>query len=112
MPPIPVKLTPEELAVISMMRRNTYQEIIIQVQDKVIASVNQTLKYKRKKGGGLVAGVMKRAPLQPSAPFKLSNEEITIIKMVREKPFQQIAINIQNGDITSLNQTLKYRKIK
>ena len=110
MPPIPVKLTPEELAVISMMRRNSFQEINVQIQDKVITSVNHTLKYRRKKGGGLVAGTIKRAPLQAKGPLKLTSEEVVLVKMMRERPFQQININIQNGNIT-VNQTLKFRTI-
>jgi hypothetical protein len=106
-----LQLTPEELSIITMMRRNSYQEIEIQVQDSVITSVDQTLKYRRKKGGGLVGGVLNRAPLAAKRPAKFSIEEISIVKKIREKPFQKITVNIKNG-IDSIYQTLKFRKTK
>ena len=108
-PPIGIKLTPEESALITMMRRNSYQEIEIQVQDSVITSVDQTLKYRRKKGGGLVSGVTNRASLQMSKALKISKEEISIISKIREKPFQKVTIFIKNG-IDSVYQTLKFKK--
>jgi len=104
-----IKLVPEELALITMMRRNSYQEISVQVQDSVITSVDQTLKYRRKKGGGLVAGAANRAPLQAKKALNISKEEISIISKIREKPFQKITIYIKNG-IDSVYQTLKFKK--
>lgn len=110
--PAPLKLTPEELAVITMMRRNTYQSVTIQIQDNVITSVDQTLKYRRKKGGGLMAGTVNRASLSKAKQAALSPEEIAVIKMIREKPFQKITFNISNGLIEGVEQTLKFRKLK
>jgi len=107
---IGIKLTPEELALITMMRRNSYQEIAVQVQDSVITSVDQTLKYRRKKGGGLVAGVTNRAPLQMKKALKISKEEISVISKLREKPFQKITIYINKNGIDSIYQTLKFKK--
>ena len=108
-PQPPLTLTPEELIVITLMRRNTYQTIEVQVQDSVITSVDQTLKFRRKKGGGLAAGTPTRAALQK--PPKLGGEELQVIQRIREKPFQKVTINIKNG-IDSIFQTVKYRKTK
>jgi hypothetical protein len=110
-PPTSLQLTPEELSIITMMRRNSYQEIEIQVQDSVITSVDQTLKYRRKKGGGLIGGVLNRAPFVAANLGKLSIEEVSVIKKIREKPFQKVTVNIKNG-IDSIYQTLKFRKTK
>lgn len=108
-PPPQLNLTPEELAIISMMRRNNYQSISVQIQDNVITSVEQTQRFRRKKGGGLVSGVTNRTNLNKNKP--LSPEEISVIKMIREKPFQKIIFNITDGAIDGLEQTLKFRKI-
>jgi hypothetical protein len=40
----------------------------------------------------------------------LNQDEVDVIKMVREKPFQQITIQIKNSSIEVLNQTVKFRK--
>lgn len=110
-PPKPqgLKLTPEEISIITMIGRNSYQTIDIQIQDSVITSVDQTLKYRRKKGGGLVTGAVNRAPIQTSKPIKLSLQEVSVIQKLREKPFQKVTINIKNG-IDSIYQTLKFKK--
>lgn len=102
-----LKLSPEEIAVIAMIKRNTYQEIEIQVQDSVIVSVNQILKYKRKKDGGLIAGHVNK-PVNISM-LMLTPEETSLIKRVREKPYQQIVIKIRNSTIECIEQTVKYR---
>jgi hypothetical protein len=112
MPQLPIKLTPEELAVITMTRRNTFQSICVQVQDSVITSVDQTLKFRRKKGGGLVTGMLNRAAVAKSKVLKFSKEEIAVIKMIRDRPFQKITFNIVDGSIDGLEQTLKFRKLK
>lgn len=98
------------MAIITMMRRNSYQSIVVQIQDNVITSVEQTLKLRRKKGGGLVAGTVGRSAVVSAS--KLSPEEMAVIKMIREKPFQKITFNITNGGIEGLEQTLKFKKIK
>jgi hypothetical protein len=108
----PLKLAPEEIAIVTMMRRNAFQEIIIQVQDGVITSVNQIQKFRRKKGGGLVSGI-KSTTIKP--PLKLSAEEITIIKKLRSNSFQQLTIDIRPQDdgigvVEVINQTLKFRR--
>ncbi len=110
--PAPLQLTPEEMAVITMIRRNSYQSIAVQIQDSVITSVDQTLKFRRKKGGGLMAGTINRAALSKAKLLKLSPEEMSVIKMIREKPFQKISFNITDGAIDGLEQTLKFRKPK
>lgn len=104
----PLKLTPEEIAIITMVRKNSYQEINVQVQDSIIIFVNQILKFKRKKGGGLVFGNKPVINLKP--PLKLSNDELIIIKKLRDKPFQQIVISIKNGVVDAINQTVKFRR--
>lgn len=103
----PVQLNAEEIAIIGMMRRNSYQEICIQIQDSVIISVNQIIKYRRKRGGGLVFG-KSTAPLQK--PLKMSGDEAAVIAKLRDKPYQQLTIHIKNGDVETINQTLKYKK--
>ena len=108
----PLKLTPEELAIITMMRRNSFQSIAVQIQDNVVTSVDQTFRFRRKKGGGLVAGAVNRAPMTKNKPMQMSHEEMSVIKMIREKPFQKITFNITDGAIDGLEQTLKYRKLK
>jgi hypothetical protein len=40
----------------------------------------------------------------------LSQDEVDVIKMIREKPFQQITIQIKNSLVDVLNQTVKFRK--
>jgi len=102
--PPPLNLTQEETAIISLIRGNAYQEISVQIQDSVITSVNQTLKFRRKKGGGFVFfGLV-------AAKTNLTPEEIEIIKLLREKPFQQVTILIKNSKIEGFNQTTKFRK--
>lgn len=103
----PVQLNAGEIAIISMMRRNSYQEICIQIQDSVIISVNQIIKYRRKRGGGLVFG-RSTAPLQQ--PLKMSGDEAAVISKLRDKPYQQLTIHIKNGEVETINQTLKYKK--
>ena len=102
-----IKLSTEEAIIINMMRRNSFQEILLQVQDSVITSANQVSKYRRKKGGGLVSGHIIQPP---SNLTSLSQDEADVIKMIREKPFQQITIQIKNSLVEVLNQTVKFRK--
>lgn len=102
-----LKLSSEEIAVIAMIKRNTYQEIEIQIQDSVIVSVNQTLKFKRKKDGGLIAGHITKAV--NISMLILTPEETSLIKRIREKPYQQILIKIRNSIIECIEQTTKYR---
>ena len=106
----PVKLTAEEIAIITMMRRYSYQEIVIQIQDSVIISVNQIIKYRRKKGGGLVFGKANFQGLKPGATIKISTDEGAVITKLRDKFFQQITIAINQGGVEAINQTLKFRK--
>lgn len=97
-------LTPEESAIISLLRSNSYQEINIQVQDSVITSVDQTIKFRRKKGGGLIFGAKKvsRNGLTP--------HESELIKLMREKPYQQVTIMVMDSEIKGFNQTVKFKK--
>lgn len=104
-----LKLAPEELDVITMMRRFSYQDIAVQVQDGVIVSVDQTLKYRRKKGGGLVFGLAK-ANLKPGVPIKLSADEILTINHLRSKPYQQLTILVKDSIVDGFNKTEKLRK--
>jgi len=99
-----LSLTPEESAIISLLRSNSYQEINIQVQDSVITSVDQTIKFRRKKGGGLIFGAKKinRTGLTP--------HEIELIKLMREKPYQQVTIMVMDSEIKGFNQTVKFKK--
>ena len=106
----PIKLTANEMAILTMMRRNTFQSISVQIQDGVITAVDQTLKFRRKKGGKLVAGVVNRAAIAKQSA--ISPEELAVIKMLREKPYQKIEFNIQDGAIEGVEQTLKFRKLK
>lgn len=94
-----------------MMRRNSYQEICIQIQDSVIVSVNQIIKYRRKRGGGLVFGRGNyAAPPKPGTPLKMTGDEGAVIRKLRDKPYQQIVIHIKNGEVEAINQTLKFKK--
>lgn len=97
-------LTPEETAIISLIRSNSYQEINVQVQDSVIISVDQTIKYRRKKGGGLIFGAKKviHATLTP--------QEMELIKLLREKPYQLVGIVVIDSEIKGFNQTVKFKK--
>jgi len=104
----PLQLNSEEIAIISMMRRNSYQEICIQIQDSVIVSVNQIVKYRRKRGGGLVFGKGNIPATQSGAP--LTGDETAVIAKLRDKPYQQIVIHIKNGEVEAINQTLKFKK--
>ena len=61
--PKPIKLTSEEIALISMIRGFPNQEITTQIKDSVIVSVSRTTKYFRKKGGGLLFTKPTRQPL-------------------------------------------------
>ena len=104
-PPLPtISLTPEETTIISLLRSNSYQEINIQVQDSVITSVDQTIKFRRKKGGGLLFGGKKinRTGLTVS--------EIEAIRLLRERPYQQVAIMVMDSEIKGFNQTIKFKK--
>jgi len=105
-----LKLAPEEIDVITMMRRFAYQEIVVQLQDGVISSVNQTLKYRRKKGGGLVFSLINKVNLKPGVPLKLSPDEILTINHIRSKPFQQLTILLKDSKIEGFNKTEKLRK--
>lgn len=102
--PPALTLTQEESDIISLIRGNAYQEISVQIQDSVVTSVNQTLKFRRKKGGGLIFAAIR--PKKTS----LTPEEIEIIKLLREKPFQQVSILIKNSTIEGFNQVTKFRK--
>jgi len=102
-----LKLSPEETAIIAMIRRNTFQDISIQIKDSVIVSVNQILKYQRKKGGGLVAGHLSK-PVNINMLI-LTPEEISVIGKIREKPYQQINIQIKNSIVECVEQTVKFR---
>jgi len=102
-----LKLTPEEMAIITMIRRNSFQEIMIQIADNSIISVNQTIKYRKKKGGGLVSGHIIKSGL--TSINLLSAEEMGVVKRIREKPYQQIVIQIKNSIIECINQTVKFR---
>lgn len=97
-------LTPEESAIISLLRSNSYQEINIQVQDSVITSVDQTIKFRRKKGGGLIFGAKK------VKSTGLNPHEIELIKLMREKPYQQVTIMVMDSEIQGFNQTVKFKK--
>lgn len=102
-----LKLSPEEIAIIAMIRRNSFQEIMVQVQDSIIISVNQILKFRRnKKGGGLISGHVKTGPVNLAL---LTVEETGVIRKIREKPYQQIGIQIKNSVIECINQTIKFR---
>lgn len=106
----PIQLNSEEIAIITMMRRNSFQEICIQIQDSVIVSVNQIIKYRRKRGGGLVFGRGTYQPPKPGMPLKMSSDETAVISKLRDKPYQQLVILIKNGEVEAINQTLKYKK--
>jgi len=97
-------LTQEELAIITLLRSNSYQEISIQVQDSVITSVDQTIKFRRKKGGGLIFGARKvtRTVLTPT--------EIEVISRLREKPYQRLTITVMDSEIIGFDQTVKFKK--
>jgi len=103
-PPPPHALTTEESAIISLLRGNSYQEINVQVQDGVITSVDQTIKYRRRKGGGLIFGAKKinRDVITP--------HESEVIKLLREKPYQQVVIMVMDSEIKGFNQTVKFKK--
>lgn len=102
-----LKLSPEEIAIITMIRRNSFQEVMVQVQDSIIVSVNQMLKFRRnKKGGGLISGHVKTGPVNLAL---LTAEETGVIRKIREKPYQQICVQIKNSIIECINQTVKYR---
>lgn len=104
-PPAPaLTLTPEETAIISLIRSNSYQDVLVQIQDSVITSVDQTIKYRRKKGGGLIFGAKKinRAGLTPY--------EVELIMLLREKPYQQVAIKVMDSEIKGFDQTVKFKK--
>ena len=103
----PFKLTPEAIAIITRLRRNGFQEIVIQVQDKVITFVNQIIKYRRKKGGGLVFG---NKIIKPTLPLKLSKDEMTVITKLRGSPFQKLTIYIKGNNVDFIEQTLKFKK--
>jgi hypothetical protein len=103
----PLKLTPEEIAIITMMRRNSFQEIVVQMQDSVVTFVNQIVKYRRKKGGGLVFG---NKTVKPRLPLKLIKDEITVITKLRSAPFQKISIYVKNGTVEYIEQTVKFKK--
>jgi len=107
-----LKLAPEEIDIITMLRRFPYQEIIVQVQDGVVSSVNQVLKYRRKKGGGLVFGVVNKLGVRPGSPLKLSQDEILAINHIRSKPYQTITVMIKDGIVEGFNKTEKFRKKK
>jgi len=99
-----LSLTPEESAIISLLRSNSYQEINVQVQDSVITSVDQTIKFRRKKGGGLIFGA-KKVNRDVLTPY-----ETEVIKLLREKPYQQVAIMVMDSEIKGFNQTVKFKK--
>jgi hypothetical protein len=103
-PATALTLTPEESAIISLLRSNSYQEINIQVQDSVITSVDQTIKFRRKKGGGLIFGAKK------VTSTGLNPHEIELIKLMREKPYQQVTIMVMDSEIKGFNQTVKFKK--
>lgn len=105
-----LKLAPEEIDIITMMRRFSYQEIVIQIQDGVISSVNQILKYRRKKGGGLVFGLVNKANLKPGVPLKLKPDEILTITHIRSKPYLQLTVLIKDSIVEGFNKTEKLRK--
>ena len=50
------KLSEEEMSVILMTRRYPNQDIVVQIQDGIIVSVNQVIRFRRKRGGGLTLG--------------------------------------------------------
>ena len=103
-----IKLSQEEMSVILMIRRYPNQDIIIQIQDGIIVSVNQVIRFRRKRGGGLTLGKFVAHPaVQTVAP--ISMDEAAVINKLRDKPFQQISISINNG-INAINQTIKFRK--
>ena len=102
-----IKLSQEEISVILMTRRYPNQDIIIQIQDGIIVSVNQVIRFRRKRGGGLTLGKFPGHYAQTVVP--LSTDETSVISKLRDKPFQQISVFINNG-ITAINQTIKFRK--
>ena len=102
-PPTP-SLTQEESAIISLLRSNSYQEINVQVQDSVITSVDQTIKFRRREGGGLIFGAKKINRDGITLP------EMEVIKLLREKPYQQVAIMVLDSEIKGFNQTIKFKK--
>lgn len=105
----PIHLSQDEMALIIMIRRYSYQEVAIQVQDGVVTSVNQILKHRRK-GGGLVFSKPNTVGIQPGKPVQLTADEAVILSKLREKPFQQLTIFVVNNHIESINQTLKLRR--
>ena len=102
--PPALSLTPEETAIVTLIRSNSYQEISVQIQEAVITSVDQTIKYRRKKGGGLMFGAKKidRSGLTP--------HEIELIMLLREKPYQQVIIKVMDSEIKGFDQTVKFKK--
>lgn len=104
-----VALSADEMAIIAMIRRFSFQEIVIQVQDSVVTSVNQILKHRRKKGGGLVFAQAQPVGLQPGLPVQLTPDEAAIISKLREKPFQQIDVHLKNGRLEAMSQTIKIK---
>ena len=102
----PIKLSQEEMSIILMMRRYPNQDIIIQVQDGLLVSVNQTIRFRRRRGGGLTFGKFTQ---MPKTAIPISLDEMAVISKIRDKPFQQISVFINNG-IQAINQTIKFRK--
>ena len=102
-----IKLSQEEMSVILMTRRYPNQDVIVQIQDGIIISVNQVIRFRRKRGGGLTLGKFPGYGSQTVAP--LSIDEAAVVNKLRDKPFQQISIVVNNG-ITAINQTIKFRK--
>ena len=102
-----IKLSQEEMSVILMIRRYPNQDIIVQIQDGIIVSVNQVIRFRRKRGGGLTLGVAGHSTAQAVAP--LSMDEAAVVNKLRDRPFQQVSIFVNNG-ISAINQTIKFRK--
>ena len=107
MPVTSIKLSEEETSVILMSRRYPNQDIVVQIQDGIIVSVNQVIRFRRKRGGGLTLGKFPGYSAQTVTP--LSADEVAVVSKLRDKPFQQISIFINNS-ITAINQTIKFRK--
>ena len=67
-------------------------------------------KYRRKKGGGLVFGLVTRTNLKPGVPLKLKPDEILTITHIRSKPYLQLTVLIKDSVVEGFNKTEKLRK--